>query len=171
MTSFLSWEEAFVIVVLRNSFSVSGEGRGERVCILFTMYSITFLRFAFLIWRCARCFHRTFSQINFCHFSGEALSLPSAFVYFACGSSRTVCSTNSWISFNSTFTECSWDNQADSNAVQVFYNGPITDRFRPWIFSRMLSKSRSFCFFLSLKISSQNHPGFLRDWYFLGLDF
>ena len=59
------------------------EFRGERVCILFAMYSITFLRFAFLIWRCARCFHGTFSQINFCHFSGEALSLPSAFIYFA----------------------------------------------------------------------------------------
>ena len=83
MTSFLSWEEAFIVVALRNSFSVSGEDRDERVCIVFAMYSITFLRFAFLIWRCARCFHGTFSQRNFCHFSGEALSLPSAFVYFA----------------------------------------------------------------------------------------
>ena len=31
----------------------------------------------------ARCFYGTFSQINFRHFSWEALSLPSAFVYFA----------------------------------------------------------------------------------------
>ena len=73
MTLFLSREEAFVVV-----FSVSGEGRGERICIFFAMY----LRFAFLIWMCARCFHGTFSQINLCHFSGEALSLLSAFVYF-----------------------------------------------------------------------------------------
>ena len=83
VTPFLSWEEAFVVVALRNSFSESGEGRNERVCIVFVMYLITSLRFAFLIRRCARCFHGTFSQINFCHFSGEALSLPSAFVYFA----------------------------------------------------------------------------------------
>ena len=74
MTLFLSREEAFV-------FSVSGEGRGEKVCIFFTMY-LTSLRFSFLIWMCARCFHGTFSQINLCHFSGEALSLLSAFVYF-----------------------------------------------------------------------------------------
>ena len=39
--------------------------------------------FAFLIWRCDRCFQGTFSQINFYNFSGEALSLPTAFVYFA----------------------------------------------------------------------------------------
>ena len=83
VTLFLSGEEAFVVVALQNSFSVSREDRGERVCILFAMYSITFLRFTFLIWRCARCFHGFFSQINFCHISGEALSLPSAFVCFA----------------------------------------------------------------------------------------
>ena len=70
-------------VAFRNSFLVSGEGCGERVCILLLTYLITFLRIAFLIWRCARCFHGTFSKINFSHFSGEALSLPSAFVYFA----------------------------------------------------------------------------------------
>ena len=75
MTLSLSREEAFV-------FSVSGEDRGEKVCIFFAMYLIASLRFAFLIWMCARWFHGTFSQINFRHFSGEALSLLSAFVYF-----------------------------------------------------------------------------------------
>ena len=62
---------------------MSRESCGERVCILFAMCLITSVGFAILIWRCARCFHVTFSQINFSHFSGEALSLPSTFVYFA----------------------------------------------------------------------------------------
>ena len=84
VTLFFSWEEALVVTALRNSLPVSGESRGYRVvCISFAMYLITYLRFAFLIWRSVRCFHRTFSQINFCYFSGETLSLPSAFVYFA----------------------------------------------------------------------------------------
>ena len=142
------------------------------------MYSITFLRFAFSIWRCANCFLGTFSQINFCRFSGEALSLPSAFVYFAVVSLlvptvyKIFCSRK----FNSmlvpaaeqfvpqtpeflhklpksTSTESSWDNLADSNAVQIFNKEPITDQLRPWIFSRTLSKPRSFRFFLSLRIS------------------
>ena len=82
MTLFLSGE-TFVAVALRNSFLVSGEARRKRVCIVFAVYSIAFPKLAFLIWRCARCFHRTFFKINFCNFSGEALSLPSAYVYFA----------------------------------------------------------------------------------------
>ena len=83
MTMFLSWEEAFVVVALRNTFPESGEGRSKRVCILIAIYSIAFLRFAFFIWRYVRCFHGTFSQINFYQFSGEALNLPLAFVYNA----------------------------------------------------------------------------------------
>ena len=83
VTLYLSGEEAFVLVAIQNSFWVSGGDRGEKVCILFVMYTITFLMFAFLIWRCARCFHGTFSQINFCRFSGEVLSLPLTFFYFA----------------------------------------------------------------------------------------
>ena len=102
--------------------------------------------FAFLIWRCDRCFQGTFSQINFYNFSGEALSLPTAFVYFAVvkllvptvvgnrirclSQQRTVCSTNSWIAFKSTSTESSWDNPSNSTPVQIFDNGPIADRFR-----------------------------------------
>ena len=78
-----SFFEAFLLVVLRSYFSVSGDGRSERVCILFAMYSILPLMFAFLIWRCARCFHGTFAQITFCHFSGEALSFTLASAYFA----------------------------------------------------------------------------------------
>lgn len=54
---------------------------GERPCILFQMYLITFFMFVFLI--CTRCFHAAFPQINFCYFSGEALSLLLACVYFA----------------------------------------------------------------------------------------
>ena len=77
------FRRSLFFVAFRNSFFVSGEGCGERVCILLLTYLITFLRIAFSIWRCARCFHGTFSQVNCSHFSGEALSLPSAFVYFA----------------------------------------------------------------------------------------
>ena len=98
-------------LVLRNSFQLSEEGRGEKVCILFSMYSITFLVFAFLIWRCARCFHGTFSQINICHFSGEAL--PLAFAYFALVSLLvpTACKT---------FCSRKWNSMLVSAAEQLF---------------------------------------------------
>ena len=80
VTLFLS-RETFVVVALQVSFSMSGEGREERVCILLAMYSITFVMFAFLICRCARCFHRTFSKVFF-NFSGEAESSLSICLLF-----------------------------------------------------------------------------------------
>ena len=40
-------------------------------------------KICFLILRCVWCFYETFPQIKFFHFSGEALILPSAFIYFA----------------------------------------------------------------------------------------
>ena len=61
---------------------------------------------------------------------------------------KTVCSTNYWISFKSTSTEYFWDNLVNSTAVQIFDNGPIADRFRPWIlFFLFLDRCRFFKFF------------------------
>ena len=119
----------------------------------------------------------------------EKLSLPSAFVYFFLVSllvptalkifcSRiwnsmlvpAVCSTNPWISFKPSSTEPSRDDLANSNEVQIFDDWPITDQFRPWIFSRT-SKSRSFWFFLSLRIYFTKSSKFQQDWYFPELDF
>ena len=39
------------------------------------------------------------------------------------------------------------------NCSLIIDNGTITDRSGPWIFSRLLSKSRSFCLFSSLRMS------------------
>ena len=63
---------------------------------------------------------------------------------------KTVYSTNYWISFKSTSTEYFWDNMANWAAVQIFDNGPIADRFRPWIlFFLFLDRCRFFKFFWS----------------------
>ena len=85
------WHRSFfekkllLLLPFQTSCRCLGKTMTKGVVTLFTMYWVTFLRLAFLIWRCARSFHRIFFQINIFHFFEESLSLPSAFVYLAIG--------------------------------------------------------------------------------------
>ena len=78
-------KKLLLLLPFQTSSRCLGKTMTKGVVTFFTMYWVTFLRLAFLIWSCARSFHRIFSQINIFHFFGESLSLPSAFVYFAIG--------------------------------------------------------------------------------------
>ena len=83
VTSFLSSEEAFLLLPPKLLlFWCLGKTVAKCLYLIRDAFD-NFSKVFFFIWGCARYFYGTFSQINCYHFSGEALSLSSSFVYVA----------------------------------------------------------------------------------------